>query len=166
MNSAPVLVKVGRIRSRAFAWHECDDKPAEPLTPRQLEILTLVADGYERKEIAEILVISEATVRTTLEHTFRRLSVKNSIQAINAARRYGFLPPQGIEMGRQMSDDPTGRLRLLVRLLDTHVDDLGYQGLTDAERETATVLAALRDAIDQGKTKGLAAAVAQWMDAA
>lgn len=59
-----------------------------------------------------------------------------------------------------MSDDPTGRLRLLVRILDTHVDNLGYQGLTDAERETATVLAALRDAIDQGKTKALARVVA------
>lgn len=62
-------------------------------------------------------------------------------------------------------DDPTGRLRLLVRILDVHVDDLGYQGLTDAERETATVLAALRDAIDQGRTRELARLVAQFPEA-
>lgn len=61
-----------------------------------------------------------------------------------------------------MMDDPTGRLRLLVRIMDTHIDDLGYQGLTDAERETATVLAALRDAIDQGKTQELARVIARW----
>lgn len=64
-----------------------------------------------------------------------------------------------------MSDDPTGRLRLLVRILDTHVDDLGYQGLTNTEREVATVLAALRDAIDQGRTRELARLVAQFPEA-
>lgn len=56
----------------------------------------------------------------------------------------------------------TGRLDALASSLEAHITDLGYQGLTAAERETATVLAALRDAINQGRTKELARVVAQW----
>jgi len=51
------------------------------LTPREVEILLLVARGASNKEIAEQLVLSEKTVRNHVERTYAKLGVKNRIGA-------------------------------------------------------------------------------------
>jgi HD-GYP domain-containing protein (c-di-GMP phosphodiesterase class II) len=51
------------------------------LTPRQVEILLLVARGASNKEIAEQLVLSEKTVRNQVERTYAKLGVNNRIGA-------------------------------------------------------------------------------------
>ncbi len=54
----------------------------EPLTLREWEVLTLVAQGYTNPEIAEILFIAPATVQSHLRSIFGKLGVKSRIQAV------------------------------------------------------------------------------------
>jgi DNA-binding NarL/FixJ family response regulator len=64
---------------------------AESLSPRELEILRLVATGVSNKEIADRLVISEGTVKNHLSSILSKLSVKDRLQAVIKARELGIL---------------------------------------------------------------------------
>jgi DNA-binding NarL/FixJ family response regulator len=64
---------------------------AEPLSPRELEILRLVATGVSNKEIADRLVISEGTVKNHLSSILSKLAVKDRLQAVIKARELGIL---------------------------------------------------------------------------
>jgi DNA-binding CsgD family transcriptional regulator len=55
------------------------------LTPRQWELLRLVAGGYTNAQIARRLYVSEATVRKHLENIFQRLDVNNRFAAVACA---------------------------------------------------------------------------------
>jgi DNA-binding CsgD family transcriptional regulator len=55
------------------------------LTPRQVEILRLVAEGCTNRQIARALTISEATARTHLANIYSRLGATNRTQALAAA---------------------------------------------------------------------------------
>lgn len=59
------------------------------LTPRQTEILALVAQGLTYAEVAEKLLLSEATVRYHLTQTMDRLHLSNRAQVIAYAARHG-----------------------------------------------------------------------------
>jgi len=63
------------------------------LTPREVEILLLVARGASNKEIAEQLVLSEKTVRNHVERTYAKLGVKNRIGASLYALEAGLVAP-------------------------------------------------------------------------
>jgi HD-GYP domain-containing protein (c-di-GMP phosphodiesterase class II) len=63
------------------------------LTPREVEILLLVARGASNKEIAEQLVLSEKTVRNHVERTYAKLGVKNRIGASLYALESGLVAP-------------------------------------------------------------------------
>lgn len=66
--------------------------PAEPtLTPRELEVLKLVAQGAGNRAIAKGLFVSEATVKTHLVHAYEKLGVDNRTGAVTAARERGLL---------------------------------------------------------------------------
>jgi NarL family two-component system response regulator LiaR len=62
---------------------------ADPLTPREVEVLRLVAQGLENAEIAERLVITEATVRTHVSNITGKLHVASRTQAALYALREG-----------------------------------------------------------------------------
>jgi len=62
---------------------------AEPLTPRELEVLRLLAQGYENREIAEQLVISEATARTHVSNIIGKLHLASRTQAALYALKEG-----------------------------------------------------------------------------
>lgn len=64
----------------------------EMLTEREREILSLLADGYERKAIADQLNISNATVCTHVAHIYEKLKVQNAPAAVAKAFRFGMLP--------------------------------------------------------------------------
>jgi DNA-binding NarL/FixJ family response regulator len=57
----------------------------EPLSAREREVLALVAKGTSNKEIARILFISEATVKTHLTHVYGKLGVKDRAAAVAVA---------------------------------------------------------------------------------
>ncbi|HXX12110.1 MAG TPA: response regulator transcription factor [Burkholderiales bacterium] len=65
---------------------------AAAFTPRQLEILPLLAEGMPNKRIADALDVTEGTVKQHLKDLFRRLNARNRTQAVKEARRLGLLP--------------------------------------------------------------------------
>jgi DNA-binding CsgD family transcriptional regulator len=69
----------------AYQDRERARQPAAPLTPRQRELLKLVAAGHGNAQIARTLRISAATVRTHLEHIFRQLDVTSRTAAVARA---------------------------------------------------------------------------------
>lgn len=60
-------------------------QPTEPLTGREVEVLTLILDNFKRKEIAEKLCLSENTVKTHTSHIFTKLSVTGRSELIEKA---------------------------------------------------------------------------------
>ncbi len=60
---------------------------AEPLTTRQIEVLTLVAAGYTYKEVGQKLFLSERTIKYHMGEIIDRLQVENRRQAVEYARR-------------------------------------------------------------------------------
>ena len=52
------------------------------LTPRELEVLALMADGLRNADIVARLVVSEATVKTHITHIFAKLEVKTRVEAV------------------------------------------------------------------------------------
>jgi DNA-binding NarL/FixJ family response regulator len=63
----------------------------EPLTAREVEVLRLVAKGYNNPEIASNLVISRATVKTHVQHIIRKLNVSDRTQAAIRAVELGIV---------------------------------------------------------------------------
>jgi two-component system, NarL family, response regulator LiaR len=61
----------------------------EPLTQREVEVLRLIAQGYENRDMAEKLVISEATVRTHVSNILGKLHLASRTQAALYALREG-----------------------------------------------------------------------------
>ena len=59
------------------------------LTSRELEVVRLIAQGYSNTEIATGLVVSEATVKTHINHIFSKLAARDRSQVIVKARQLG-----------------------------------------------------------------------------
>ena len=78
----------------------------DELTPRELEVLGLIAQGLRNREIAEHLVISERTVGNHVSNIFAKLQVADRAQAIVRARQAGL----GDDAGKEGYDSP-GRMR-------------------------------------------------------
>lgn len=57
------------------------------LTPAQLKVLTLLREGKPSKEIANIMSVTEATIKAHLTEIFRKLKVKNRTQAVLVAKQ-------------------------------------------------------------------------------
>jgi len=66
-----------------------DQETDEILTRRELEVLTLIAQGLENREIAKQLVVSEATVRTHVSNILGKLHLASRTQAALYALREG-----------------------------------------------------------------------------
>lgn len=65
--------------------------PRTSLTPRELEVLKLVAEGSSNREIGRTLLLSEATVKSHLVHIYDKLGVRSRTSAVAAARDQGVL---------------------------------------------------------------------------
>ncbi|MFS0172677.1 LuxR C-terminal-related transcriptional regulator [Corynebacterium striatum] len=65
--------------------------PRTSLTPRELEVLKLVAAGASNREIGQDLMLSEATVKSHLVHIYDKLGVRSRTSAVAAAREQGVL---------------------------------------------------------------------------
>jgi len=65
--------------------------PAEDLSPRELEVLRLLAAGKPNKLIGADLSISEVTVKSHVQSVFRKLNVLSRTEAIAVANRRGLL---------------------------------------------------------------------------
>ena len=62
------------------------------LTPREAEVLGLIGAGFTNREIAARLVVSEATVKTHINHLFAKIDARDRAAAINYAALHGVRP--------------------------------------------------------------------------
>lgn len=83
-----------REETRAFlSANEPSDPVFATLTPREREIVELIAGGRDNAQIAARLALSEKTVRNHITSIFAKLDVENRAQAIVLARKAGFDSP-------------------------------------------------------------------------
>ena len=67
------------------------EEPLSPLTTREKEVLDLVAQGSNNKEIADKLFVREVTVKTHLNSIFKKLNVSNRTQAVLLAMQMNMI---------------------------------------------------------------------------
>jgi PAS domain S-box-containing protein len=75
---------------------QLDRDPQPRLTPRQREILELIASGASTSVMAKKLTLSTETVRNHVRNVLRELHVHTRLEAIAAARRIGLLSPPAL----------------------------------------------------------------------
>lgn len=73
------------------AWDDDGDAPREALTPREHDVLTLLAEGAGNRAIAERLGISDHTVKFHLSAIFGKLGVTTRTAAVRRALRLGWI---------------------------------------------------------------------------
>jgi DNA-binding NarL/FixJ family response regulator len=78
------------------SWQLCDPAPTSvgPLSPRQCDVLKLIAHGRSNKEIARSVGITPETVKTHVKNIFIRLSVDSRAQAVSRAYNLGLVGAQ------------------------------------------------------------------------
>lgn len=81
------------IRDHLERVREDSSESDELLTPRELEIVKLVAEGYSTKEIAETLVISEKTVERHRANVLDKLGMRDRVALTRYAIRRGLVEP-------------------------------------------------------------------------
>lgn len=89
--TVPVEVPVSIPASAPFTRDEAK-RERLGITPREMEILTLVAEGLSNREIAERLFVSENTVKTHCSRAFDKLGAKRRTQAVQLGKEMGLLP--------------------------------------------------------------------------
>jgi DNA-binding NarL/FixJ family response regulator len=67
--------------------------PDDELTPREAEVLRLIATGQSNREIARALFVSEATVKTHVNRIFAKTASRDRAQAIRYAYTHGYADP-------------------------------------------------------------------------
>lgn len=73
------------------ATPQSEEPPIKPLSDREKEILQLIAKGVSNSEAAKLLNLSKATIRTHLEHIYRKLEVTNRVEAVTEGIRKGLI---------------------------------------------------------------------------
>jgi len=67
----------------------------DDLTPREAEVLRLIAAGKSNREIARALFVSEATVKTHVNRIFAKTGSRDRDQAVHYAYQHGYVDPPG-----------------------------------------------------------------------
>ena len=88
MDPEEVEASLRRLRHRRMQ-EATDEQRLERLTPRELEILQLIADGVSSDQIAPTLGISPHTLRTHLQKVLTKLKVHSKLDAVVLAIRHG-----------------------------------------------------------------------------
>lgn len=89
-----VVVREVEVPVPAAAAFVRDDRRVESLglTPRELEILELIAEGLSNREIAERVHVSENTVKTHSGRVFDKLGAKRRTQAVQLGKEFRLIP--------------------------------------------------------------------------
>lgn len=90
-----VEIATGTVAAAAEAGSIDDEPPDGSLTRREIDVVRLVAEGLSNQQIARRLVVSEATVKTHLNHVLSKLDVDGRPALVAWAWRNGFGPDAG-----------------------------------------------------------------------
>ena len=90
-DASPVAAPAAPEPSPAPTSSEQSEPPHKPLSDRESEILQLIAKGVSNSEAAKLLNLSKATIRTHLEHIYRKLEVTNRVEAVTEGIRKGLI---------------------------------------------------------------------------
>jgi len=74
-------------------------EPAQPLSPREVDAMTLLAMGYSRAQVADTLSISEHTLRVYIESARFKLGAMNTVHAVARALSRGLIVIEGARTG-------------------------------------------------------------------
>ena len=80
---SPMSSSIARKVVASFSKFEGIDESVQLLTPRENEILELLATGKMNKEVADNLQISGGTVRKHIQHIYEKLQVNTRVEAVN-----------------------------------------------------------------------------------
>lgn len=87
------LILIGHYLNQKALSFEVDrsPEPFRPLSPREMDALTFLAMGYNRSQVAEMLTISEYTLRAYIESARLKLGAMNTIHAVSRALTEGLI---------------------------------------------------------------------------
>ncbi len=80
---------VGRAMKKMLQSEQAREKAREVLTPREIDIVRMVARGLANREVGEKLFISEGTVKTHLHTIYEKLGLRGRVQLANYAQENG-----------------------------------------------------------------------------
>jgi DNA-binding NarL/FixJ family response regulator len=80
-------------RSLIREWISDDTGPREPLTPREQEVVKLIAEAHTNTQIAEILHLAEKTVESHRANVLRKLGMRDRVELVRYAIRRGLVEP-------------------------------------------------------------------------
>ena len=81
-------------RSLIRDWMSSDEEgPREPLTPREQEVVKLIAEAHTNVQIAEVLHLSEKTVESHRANVLRKLGMRDRVELVRYAIRRGLVEP-------------------------------------------------------------------------
>jgi len=86
-----VQPQLARRLLRHFTRPPVETDPYTALSPRESEILKLIAKGLSNPQVAQALGVSRATVRTHLEHIYAKLDVSNRTEAVTEGIKKGLI---------------------------------------------------------------------------
>ena len=91
LNRARIAGVIGSLRTVSGGNPSKVARTPETLTPRERQIVSLVGRGFRNQEIAEVILVSEATVRNCLGSIVRKLGLSNRVNLMIYAMREGFV---------------------------------------------------------------------------
>jgi DNA-binding NarL/FixJ family response regulator len=80
-------------RSLIRDWMTSDDGPREALTPREQEVVKLIAEAHTNAQIADVLHLSEKTVESHRANVLRKLGMRDRVELVRYAIRRGLVEP-------------------------------------------------------------------------
>ena len=65
--------------------------PISPLTPREIDVLKYIQQGFHNKDIAQVLYISNNTVKSHIKNIYLKINVDNKVQAVLKGKEFGYI---------------------------------------------------------------------------
>jgi len=93
LRGEPFLTNAAEERYIREWMSDASTGPSEPLTPREQEVLKLIAEAHTNRQIGEILHLSEKTVESHRANLLRKLGMRDRVELVRYAIRRGLIEP-------------------------------------------------------------------------